>query len=579
MSPPSSATKAAPVAGGPRTVAELILAEIAAALALWVVLSTLATIHAGYSALPYWDEWDPWHSYLRQGHSLSWFFALHNDHRIAVPRLFFALDHLLFGGRRWFLMILSCCLQAALGAMLWRLSARAFRQEQKEGLVLGAAIIACLFSAQQLMNFIWCFQVQFFLVYIAGAGALFSLLKAAGQREPHRRTTWMLASILMAAASTYSMMNGLLIWPVLLLTAVWLRIGARQSAAIAAAALLAMASYFYRWHPSILDAPAPWWRTLAFALANMGSPVVPAAALLRLGTSSRVICAIVVGGLLSAGAAAAFLRLWLHREKFNAAQAVLLHFAVFVAAASFAIALGRSHLPLAEAFRTRYLTPPYILWLCCLIGIWPRLRRVRAAALYVGVCAALLAGIAIPQLGQFGVANWLALGYRRGEMAVAAGVLDPVGWSSVYDHPEIALDVIDYLKLHRLSIFNQEWTHWPGLRLSSRFTIDSGPNACQGGFEETVAIPSLLRPGWSASGWAFDLRARAAPRFVIFTDDAANVAGIGRVAVAPSAGAPMESAKWLGYIARRPKAVTAYVVEADGKSVCPIGTRVLSPAP
>jgi hypothetical protein len=551
--------------GAPRTLRLLNL--LAWALALWTLLTTIAATVAAYSALPYEDEWDTWLSYLRRGYGLGWFFALHNDHRIAAPRVLFAIDHLAFDGRRWFLLVSSFVLQALLALLLWRLARRATVRDRDEDGVLGAAIVCCLFSAQQALNFYWGFQVQFFMVYAAGAAALFALLRSAAAASAVRRGAWFAASLLLAAVCTYSMANGIFIWPVLLLTAVWLKVPRPGLALAAAGTVLLPALYFHGWHASKLDGAVPIARTAAFALANLGSPLVPLLARLGAGVRVAVIATALVGAALLAGAAGAWVSLWRNRARFSSEHAVLAHFALFVAAASFAIASGRAHLPLDAAFRSRYITPPYIFWLCLLILAWPRLRCWHAPAPHAMVCAALLFGVAIHQTGKLREAARFGAGFHRGEVAVVDGVSDPTAWLSVFRSAAEAQPAVDYLRATRLSIFTERWTHWPGLPLASRFSIDPNSGACQGRLEEAAPVTEPPQPGWSLSGQAMYPGTTASPRFVVFADPAGTIAGV----------APVAAGRWMGYVPSGPASITAYGVEPDGKTLCSLGSRALGP--
>jgi hypothetical protein len=542
-----------------------LLNLLAWTLALWTLLTTITAAVVAYSALPYEDEWDTWLSYLRQGYRLDWFFALHNDHRIAAPRVLFAIDHLALGGRRWLLVVSSFALQAFLAGILMRLARPGVDGDRNQNRVLGAAIVCCLFSAQQALNFYWGFQVQFFMVYAAGAAALFAMLRSSAVSGP-QRAAWLAASLALACVCSYSMANGLFIWPILLLTTVWLRTPRPGPVLAGLGTVLLPAIYFHGWHVSKLDAAAPLARVVVFALANLGAPAVPLLALLGAGARASIIGTAVMGAALLSGPAVAWITLWRRKARFSGEQAVLVHFALFAAAASFAIASGRAHLPFDAAFRSRYLTPPYIFWACLLILAWPRLRSWRPPAAHALICVALFLGIAVHQTAKVREAASFGAGARRGEAAVADGVSDLAAWPFVFRSPAEAAPAVDYLRAHRLSIFHADWTHWPGLALASRFAIDGSTGACQGSFTEVTPVPSPPRPGWRVSGEASYPGTSGSSSFVVFADPAGTIVGV----------APVVDRQWFGYVAGGPGAITAYVVAPDGKSVCKFGARTLA---
>ena len=544
-------------------------------LALWTLLTTLASVIAANCDLPYADEWDTWMTWLKQGYSPAWFFALHNDHRIATTRLLFAIDHLAFHGRVWVPQAASLAIQAALTLLLWRLVRRAGAIDSEDRRVLGAVIACCLFSAQQSINFIWGFQVQFFLVYAAGAAALWALLRAAEAAHPARRSAWIAGCLLLAAACSYSMANGVLIWPVLLLTAVWLRVGRGALGLLGASGVLGCALYLHGWHTSPLDAPAPLWRVVWFALAHAGAPIVPLVRALG-GTPPDVgIAATLIGGMLLAYAAVQGLLVWTRRPRYSGAQVVLVQFAIFVAAASFAIAAGRAHLQLTDAFRSRYITPPYILWACLLAVAWPGLRSLGPQAMRWAAVAALLLGIVPYQVAKLRDAREFGAEFTQASVALAVEVNDPAVWPYLLRPVTDSAPAVEYLKAHRLAIFYHAWTHWPGQPLSPQFSIEAvsvghgdAANAAgyRGGIRDATFVNDPSRPGWRVSGWAMAPSGRG-PDWIVLADSSGSISGV----------ALAVSGEWMGYARPGSPGLTAYAVEPDGKTLCILGSRNLGP--
>jgi hypothetical protein len=140
------------------------------------------------------------------------------------------------------------------------------------------------------------------------------------------------------------------------------------------------------------------------------------------------------------------------------------------------------------------------------------------------------------------------------------------------------LEVVDYLRSNRLSVFTEEWTRWTGTPVAAHFTIGSA-KACLGRFDEAVFIPSGFKPGSRVSGWAWDLKSSRGPQTVILADEKGQIAGVTRGARArPDVIASVPEVKsvkvgWHGYIAGvEAKPVTAYLLGSDGKSLCSLGT-------
>jgi hypothetical protein len=216
-----------------------------------------------------------------------------------------------------------------------------------------------------------------------------------------------------------------------------------------------------------------------------------------------------------------------------------------------------------------------------LLAAWPLLlHRMHRTALYGALCAAMLIGVAIHQRAVLiGVREWADV-IRLGETAVIDNVTDPDPWRMLFYDPRITLDAIDYLKTNNLAIFTEEWTHWPGIPLNRRFSIDPSPDVCQGQFEPAIAIPSSLKPGWRVTGWAWDNKGKRAPDYVVLADDGGLVAGVALTGFPlPKALSALSrqytASTWNGYIDGKARTVTAYVLETDDRSLCAIGKQTL----
>jgi len=535
-------------------------------LAAWTILTTIAAVYAAHCDLPYADEWDTWETWLRHGYSLGWFFSEHADHRIVATRLLFAIGNGAFAGRVWFPQAVSLAVQGWLVFVLWRLAKAGGAGDSEDGRVVGGAIACCLFSGQQLINFTWGFQVQFFLVYAAGATALAALWRASETEHPARRRAWKAGCLLAGAVCSYSMANGVLIWPMLLLAAVKLRVGRPALGVLGACTVLVFAQYLHGWHTSGLDAPSPAWRVVLFALANAGSPSAPLLVRLGAGTATIGFIGMAAGALLMTLVTLQFFRVWAGGSRYSSARIALAHFTVFVAAASFAIAVGRAHLPLAAAFRARYMTPAYILWACLLAVAWPSLCRLGARRARWAVVIALLLGVAWQQLPQIGGARGYGAELTRASVALAVGVNDPAATPILNYTFDYLAPLVEYLRRHRLTVFADEWTGWTGQSLAARFRVAPAGAGCTGGIRDAIPVNDPVRPGWRISGWSGGAQSIAPNRIVLAGAD-------GRIL-----GVAVEyDGQWTGDALPGSPTVTAYAVAPDGKSACAIGTRSLDP--
>jgi hypothetical protein len=548
------------------------------ALAIWIFATTVNIARTGWVPIPILDDWDRWVAFLTDHYTLEWFFQQHFDHRIASAKLLFVVDHVLFHARGWFLLVCSFCFQALTGMLLWRLAGAAYAENGSGRLMQAAVVVSCLFSGQQWFNFVLPFQVQFIMVYSAAAAALFALWRSA---ENDWSVSWILTSVAMAIVANYSMANGVLVWPVLILAAVWLRMPWKWIGALAGSGLAIGALYFYHWQrtpfPNNLAIGQRFVRTGLFWLIHMGAPLAPMATPYDMLRNYAAL----PGAILAIALAVGLVMLWRRSEWGNSARGILLFYCTFIAASSASIAYGRSELALSKAFAWRYLTPSYLLWTGMLLVEWPVLRKVPSAALYGLLSTLIFAGIAVNQANALKIVTSWAATIRLGEVGVADNVTDPAPWRSLYyeDYTprlQSVMSVVDYLREHNLALFNEEWTHWPGTPLKSRFAIDSTPGVCQGEFQDTIPVTSPLRSGWRSSGWAWDNRAARPPRYVILVDDNGFIAGVALTGFSPSAALTAGSlrhatATWNGYVSGPAKRITAYALETYHRSLCAIG--------
>jgi hypothetical protein len=153
-----------------RPALEMILTMLAIAIAVWIIGTTVNIVRCGWVAIPVVDDWDRWVSYITRNSTAQWLFEQYADHRLAAPRLLFIADELAFHSRGWFLLVCSFIFQMLTAAMLWRLAGCSYPQSRAERLIQAAVLASWMFSAQQWINFVFPFQVQFIMVYTAAAG-------------------------------------------------------------------------------------------------------------------------------------------------------------------------------------------------------------------------------------------------------------------------------------------------------------------------------------------------------------------------------------------------------------------------
>ena len=243
--------------------------RLALALALTpLALQALAVRLFGVNTLV-WDEFY-YVDFIRQvraGESwLPWLWRQHNEHRVIPMKLAMAPLALL---TRWDTkaeMYLSVVLAGLVILGLWRL----YRRSGGESLLLFAPVpwLVCSLAQYQNMLFGMMMCHYFTLLGVIWAFVFLDRRSAGG----------LAAAVLCGLTATYSIANGLLIWPVGLLLLFVLR--ARRALAVAwtAASLLATALYFYRFQvpggtPPVARDLQGLYRVASFGIAALGSPL------------------------------------------------------------------------------------------------------------------------------------------------------------------------------------------------------------------------------------------------------------------------------------------------------------------
>jgi hypothetical protein len=580
---------------------QLILTLAFGLLACWTMVTMAFIDIRAYSALPWGDHWDHWRLVLKDGYSLGTFVHLHNEHRILVPRLFFMIDHLLFGASNVFIFVSICLVQLGHALLLWRISARASGPSPPSSLALGSLVTIALFSQQQFSNFTWAFQIQFVGVYFLATAALYALMRVEDSADsPTNVGTssagWLLSSLVFAWGATYTMSSGLFLWPILLLFSFALHLRWPHVVWIAVNGLIAWIVYLHGFHTpsqhisplaSLFDPP----RVLAFALAYLGAPVDDTiSAISKIfalgGDNYRTLWAAAAGfvGLLST--IILLLRSLEKRKYFNDAQLLLIYNALFILVTAFVTSAGRGiQFQVIDALTSRYSTPALVFWSCLLALLWSaRVGRANAGSVQptsnfqLGVLVALFLLVAINQTPRFEYVRGYNAYLGEVEAAITARVYDEPVWKRVYYDPSEMRPVVQYFWQNHLSVFGHQWTRWQGKHLKDLFPVAQGNPPCVGWFDEVTFVPSTSWPGFRTVGWAWDPEFRSGPGKVLLVNEKGIIAGIAsNMFQRPDVNKAQPSIAsldvgWRGYLTSSSfHALDAYLVRKDAH-VCKVGS-------
>jgi hypothetical protein len=558
--------------------AELALAALALAAGGYVFASTVRMIVQCWMVIPYWDQWDNlileldklfWHAIpLDLPH---WLFYQHNEHRILVPRLIFAIDRFLFGMTNKFNFFCNLAIQVTLAALMIYVAVRAARQRIAEKLWIVGAVLALLFSAMQWENLLWGFQVQFLGVDLA-ALATFAALGLGRPSGPRLAMV-----ILFESIAVYTLSSGMAVPFLAVPLALWVRWPWRYVVILSCAALVLLASYLYSYQtPSHLSDPtSAIWQVrdvLLYVLNEMGNPfgLTFAEAHLRQPMILGWLC-----GAIGVFLLAAFVIAMLWQRERGGPVPILIATAFFGLGMMSLAALGR--LKFGLALSSRYSSPVLMFWASLIVVATIHLRRRDARLRLAGMAVMILVPLGLayyqPSFAAFGRA-W-TLPRLEATTALLANVDDPEALVRVYPVPSVPWDRTPLLRERHLSIFADQWSDWLGTLLIDHARLDE-PTRCRGGVDQVAAVGASDPRGWRVSGWGWDAERRSVPARIVIADASGHIIGYG-LSGFPKAGGG-EGGGWHGHFAAAlPGSIVAYALLDNGRMACPLGRWTVSP--
>jgi hypothetical protein len=537
--------------------------QASTAFAWAILLGGIVTIAAAvymvvvsYSSLPWDDGWiqiDPLVNGINPL-SLHWLWAQHDDHRLVITKLFLLADLRMFHARQWFLLTSIQVIQFLFLVVLsW--SMRVLGGWRGRVWLAGTGLATfCLFCPSQWHNFVWgfepCFVLPGLFVTLSFAGLLLYWIDA--ERQPGKPSAWRFIALSIAAAlgATLSLANGNLVWPLLVVAALFL--GLRRSVVLSFAATGAVTIALYLHHyvsrqaeanaGSFRGDPLRFLQFVAVYLGSVWAHASPVLAGIFGVAGAGAVCAVVLRS-----------RLYIRTRQAFAIQLVLT--LLFCLGTAFATALGRSNFGLSYAFSSRYQTVVLLFWCCLglmLLGSVAAIKRTRVPFMVVQIC--LLAIMARgAYLAQYPIREARRHGFqlRVASMALFTATND---WRQVYFgvgvKPDYLMRDVPYLQENHLSIYYGDAHSQLGRPLDAVFH-QASPDECAGAVESTTPMEGLL--GMRAlriTGWAWDYKHEQPPAEVIATSDGiiTGLAAVGDWRPAIKAANPQITSSYTGYV-------------------------------
>ena len=155
---------------------EKIIIPLYALMALLMALFTLYAIVLCYHAGTFRDMWvvmDFIRSFFEGDWQFKDFFSLHGGaHRLVFPKLFFLIEYGVFKGSNVFLILSSVVIQCAVLSCFYLMLKREVYLSSRYKLFLMSLAVLFMFNGTQLENFVYTFDMQWFLTCATAVAAL-----------------------------------------------------------------------------------------------------------------------------------------------------------------------------------------------------------------------------------------------------------------------------------------------------------------------------------------------------------------------------------------------------------------------
>lgn len=329
--------------------------KLAIACLVFLIQFTLLifAISKSFSPVPFWDTWNgglEWFLNLNRD-GLGSFFNLHNEHRIAITHVLQWVDFSFFSGTGFFLVIVNVLLLLILQVLVlvgYKISSEL--QGVRPNLEIAILLFAVLgLSWVQKENIVWSFQSQFFLAYLLPLATFISFSRISSGSIRSKVLVLVLGGL-----SCFSMGNGLLVLPLVLVFSILLRLTWMWIVLCAISALLISNLYLAGSSSSgslggLVESPI---EVTKFFLLLVGNPVVA-----FFGADSATGLVAVTFGSVFLGLVVFLFIVLYRKEAHSLFSNPLALFLVYIIGSLLLISAGRYSYGVEQAISSRYTTP------------------------------------------------------------------------------------------------------------------------------------------------------------------------------------------------------------------------------
>jgi hypothetical protein len=413
-------------------------------------------IHYGANT-PFWDQWEMVPLFEAVSHHNLTFADLwrqHNEHRIFFPNLLLLANAYLTDWNTRIETLIGLCFSLVTAGLILFMASRTIVKRWL-GLIASILVAAWFFSPAQWENWLWGWQVEWFMCMTAITISIFFLTRRVTQSS-RRGLTFFIIAILSGIIASYSLAGGLLVWPVGLFI-LWIK--KQQKKFIGTWILIGVISTFlYYYH--YVTPPAPNGATtvyffqhplayIEFFLTYLGGPIG--------SVGSRLQAPALVGAMLFLLLIPCLYLVWQRRDKIEVFLPWLA-FILFGLLAGLSTGVGRLPYGVGFALSSRYtaFSSIYLIGVVMLIiTLLDNLKR--PSKEFLATAALSIVFISLPLLTSSYVTGWR--GFRSQSVLLAeikACTHEPnpsnACLSLTYPNPSIVRPRLAYIKAK----------HWAG---------------------------------------------------------------------------------------------------------------------
>jgi len=508
-----------------------------------------------YSVVPWMDPWyfffelDKWHLPFWK---LLW--IQHIEHRIVFPKLFYLADFYWFHGTGLFLLISIYVIETAHCALLiWFL--RTSRVLGPTALRSAAGLILfCLFCPAQRETFITGWQIAYVLPTFLSTLAVIALAVGSKSKSSKPFSFWVLTAWIAALISSFSLLSGFSIWPVLCLEGVMLGMHRRTwitTGALGAGALMLNAIGFHLYgNTSLAGLGQHLGEVLAFFDFLMAESWEPIS--FRVGVAATYVAIVVCIAIL-------LRRVARRPVKDFCVRSTLIAVALSGLAATAMTTLGRWRL----GFANRYEEPVSVFW--CAFGLLLlSLVESRESKLLLPVQLVLLF-LMIAGKGRVESlvreARVHSQSLNLAGAAFVSGVKDTHVTSAIPMATESTFGELNFLKEHKAALYATRPASLIGTRLSDSYRVVE--NGCGGQVKSAGVVLDKTWPGVSIRGTAWDALRHNPIETLITTDSTGRIVGLGANDSVIRSGSPQLTWNAFSPVSAARKQIRVYGVLSD----------------